>query len=353
MKELLEKLVVTPGVAGREDRIRDVVAKEMKPLVDELSVDVMGNLVGHRKPRKGKKGLTVMLAAHMDQIGFYVRHVDSKKGFIRFVTAGGFDPKTLVAQRVVVHGKKDLPGVIGTKPVHIMTDEEKRRPVKLEQLYIDVGLPGKKVSSLVSEGDPITPVGGFQDMGDCWCSRAMDDRIGVYVMLEALRKVARSRKGHAVDLYTVATVQEEVGLRGATVAAFGIEPQVAVAVDVTLACDVPGVGEHEQITEFGKGAAISILNGSLISNPMLVERFKSIAKKNRIPFQMDILPRGGTDAGAMQRARKGSAAITISIPSRYIHSTVEMVHKKDVKACIDLLAAYILEESSSDYTPSL
>ncbi|NOZ86484.1 MAG: M42 family metallopeptidase [Deltaproteobacteria bacterium] len=352
MNDLLKKLVEAPGVSGREEMIRKLISQEMKPLVDELKVDVMGNLIGHRKPGKAK-GPSMMIAAHMDQIGFYVRHVDEKKGFIRFVTAGGFDPKTLVAQRVVVHGKKDLNGVIGTKPVHIMTDEEKRRPVKLEQLYIDIGLPGKKTKELVAPGDPITLVGDFREVGDCWCSRAMDDRVGVYVMIEALRKVAASRKAHRVDLYTVATVQEEVGLRGALAATFGIEPQIGIALDVTLACDVPGVGEHEEISRFGKGAAISILNGSLISNPLLVEKFKATAVKHKIPFQMDILPRGGTDAGAMQRAKTGCAAITISIPSRYIHSTVEMVHKKDVKACIDLVAAFILDESSGSYIPSL
>ena len=353
MTDFLHRLLAAPGVSGREDRARDVIAAEMKPLVDKLTVDVMGNLVGFRKARgKVKSPLRVMIAAHMDQIGFYVRHID-KQGFIRFVTQGGFDPKTLIAQRVMVQGKKDLYGVIGSKPIHIMTEEERRQPVRLEQLYIDVGLAAKKLKAQVSEGDPITLVGDFENVGDCWCSRAMDDRIGVYVMVEALRKVAKSKKLHAVEIHAVATTQEEVGVRGAMTAAFGLDPHIGIAVDVTLACDLPGVSEHDHITHFGKGTAISLLNGSLISNPRLVERFKLLAKKNKVPFQMDILPKGGTDASAMQRARSGCAAITLSVPSRYVHSTVEMVHRKDVKASIDLLAAYLLDESTRSYRPTV
>jgi len=352
MSQFLQALLGTPGVSGREDRIRDVIAAEMKPLVDELTVDVMGNLIGVRKARrgKGKRPLRVMIAAHMDQIGLYVRHVD-KQGFVRFVTAGGFDPKTLIAQRVVVHGKKDLNGVIGTKPIHIMNDEERKQPPKMEQLYVDLGLTAARVKAQVSDGDPITLVGDLKQVGDCWCSRALDDRIGVYVMVEALRRAAASKKGHAVEVYAVSTTQEEVGVRGATTAAFGVEPDVGVAVDVTLAADVPGVSDHDQISHFGKGTAISLMNGSLISNPLLVERFKALARKKKIPFQMDILPRGGTDASAMQRARSGCAAITLSVPSRYVHSTVEMVHRKDVKASIDLLAAYLIDEATSSYRP--
>jgi endoglucanase len=234
-----------------------------------------------------------------------------------------------------------------------MTDEEKGKPPTLEKLYIDLGMSERRVKNRVAVGDPITLVGDLEEVGDGWCSRAMDDRIGVYVAVEALRKVAEAKKGQAVDLYTVITVQEEVGLRGATTAAFGVEPQIGIAVDVTLACDLPEVKPHEQISRYGKGAAISLMNGSLISNPRLVERFKKVAKANKIPFQMDILPRGGTDAGAMQRSRAGCAAITISIPCRYVHSTVEMVHQKDVKAAIDLLAAYLLEEVGGSYAPKL
>jgi putative aminopeptidase FrvX len=353
MSEFLEAVLGTPGVAGREDRIRNVVAEEMRPLVDEMSVDVMGNLIGRLKPRRGKgEPLRVMVAAHMDQIGFYVRHIDDD-GFIRFTTAGGFDPKTLIAQRIVVHGKKDLSGVIGSKPIHVMTDEEKKAPIKIENLYLDLGLAARSVKSQVAVGDPITLVGNLETVGNCWTSRAMDDRIGVYVAVEALRKVAAAKKGPAIDLYTVITVQEEVGLRGAFASAYTVNPHVGIALDVTLACDLPGVAPHEQISNLGKGVSISLMNGALISNPLLLERFKSLAKTKKVPFQLDILPRGGTDAGAMQRTRGGCAAITLSVPCRYVHSTVETVHQKDVKAAINLLAAYILDETSGKYAPKL
>ncbi|MCX6639791.1 MAG: M42 family metallopeptidase [bacterium] len=341
--ELLKKLTSAVGVSGREDDVRALIIKEMKPLVENVKTDVMGNVIGFRK---GAKRVKLVLAAHMDEIGFMVNHVD-EKGFLRIIPLGGFDPRTLMAQRVTVHGKKTLNGVIGSKPIHVLSEEEKKKTLKVEEYFVDVGLPGDKVKKLVSVGDVVTWRREMDELGDCVTSKAFDDRVGVYVMLEALRQI----KGKALpcDLYAVATVQEEVGVRGATTSAIGIDPDIGVAVDITLANDVPGAAEHEQVTKLGEGAAIKILDSYSISNPKLVDHLKAIAEKRKIKFQLELLPRGGTDAGALQRAGSKAAVVTISIPTRYAHSTVETIHKKDVEACIDLLAAYILEAGSKSY----
>jgi putative aminopeptidase FrvX len=339
--QLLKKLCGTPGSSGHEEQIRELIIKEMKPLVDNVRTDKMGNIIGFKK---GKGKNKVMLAAHMDEIGFVVSFID-ENGFIRFQPTGGFDPRTMMAQRVIVHGKKALLGVMGSKPVHILTEEEKKKILQVTDYFIDVGLPLDQVKKQVQVGDPITMDRVMEKMGDCYTTKAFDDRMGVYCMLEAVRKM----KKHNVNIYVVATTQEEVGLRGAFASSSGIEPDVGIALDVTLANDVPGASKHEYVTELGKGTAISIMNGSAISNPKLVQEFKDLAEKNKIPYQMDILPRGGTDAGAMQKVKGGAAVITLSIPTRYVHSTVETCHKVDIQATIDLLAAYLEQATDKDY----
>lgn len=341
--DLLKRLTAATGIPGREDDVRSLITREMKPLMDKVNTDVMGNVIGLRK---GKTGTRLVLAAHMDEIGFMVNHID-ENGFLRIIPLGGFDPRTLMAQKVVVHGKKELNGVFGSKPVHMLSEEEKKKPLKVTDYYVDLGLPADDVKKLVSVGDSVTWQRDFTEMGDCLASKAFDDRVGVYVMLEALRKV--KNKPLQVELYTVATVQEEVGLRGATTSAIGLDPDIGIAVDITLANDVPGASDHEKVTKLGEGAAIKIMDSYSISNPKLVDHLKAIARKNKIKVQFEILPRGGTDAGALQRGGSKAAVVTISIPTRYAHSTVETIHKDDVKAAINLLAAYILEAGSKKY----
>ncbi|MBM3326272.1 MAG: M42 family metallopeptidase [Calditrichaeota bacterium] len=345
--ELLRKLVETSGVSGREDRIRQIVIEELKPLVDEVRTDPTGNVIGYkrgvgREPKGGRKKL--MLAGHMDEIGFVVSFIDDK-GFIRFQPLGGFDPRTLMAQRVTVLGKQDLPGIIGSKPIHILTEEEKKKVLEIKDYFVDIGLPKEKVTELVSVGDPITMHRQMETLGDCITCKTFDDRVGVYCMLEAVRKAKKS----PADLYVVATTQEEVGLRGALAASSGIVPDVGVALDVTLANDVPGASGQDEISHLGSGTSICILNGSHITNPKLLARFAELAEKHKIKYQRDVLPRGGTDAAGIQRAPGGPAVITLSVPCRYVHTTVEMVHKEDVQATIDLLAAYIANPGDMDY----
>lgn len=342
--DLLQRLTSATGISGQENDVRSLILKELKPLVDKTSTDVMGNVIGYRK---GKNRRRLVLAAHMDEIGFMVNHIDDK-GFLRIIPIGGFDPRTLMAQKVVVHGKKELAGVMGSKPVHVLSEEEKKKVLKVEDYFIDLGLPSEKVKELVSIGDAVTWHRDFTNVGDCLASKAFDDRVGVYVMLEALRKI--KNKPLNLDLYAVATVQEEVGVRGATTFALGLDPDIALAIDITLANDVPGAAEHERVTTLGGGAAIKIMDSYSISNPKLVEHLKKIAEKKKIKTQLEILPRGGTDAGAMQRSGKNVAVCTISIPTRYAHSTVELCHKEDIQACINLVTEYVLDNGSRDYT---
>jgi putative aminopeptidase FrvX len=339
--QFLKKLCNTPGSSGYEEPIRSLIIDEMTPMVDSVKTDQLGNVIGFKKGRGKNK---VMLAAHMDEIGFVVSFIDDS-GFLRIQPTGGFDPRTMMAQRVIVHGKKALLGVMGSKPIHILKEEERKKTLEVTDYFIDLGLPVEQVKKLVAIGNPITMDRTFGIMGDCVTAKAFDDRVGVYCMMEAVRKV----KKHHVNIYVVATTQEEVGLRGAFASSSGIEPNVGIALDVTLANDVPGAQKHEYVSELGKGVAISVLNGSAISNPKLVQEFKDLAEKHKFPYQLDILPRGGTDAGAMQRVKGGAAVVTLSIPTRYVHSTVETCHKVDIQATIDLLAVYLTQASDKDY----
>lgn len=342
---LLKRMSETRAVPGREEAMRELVRAELASLTDDISTDVMGNVIG---VRKGAGPGKVMIAAHMDEIGFYVRHVDDK-GFLRLQTVGGFDPRQLFAQRVMVTPRDGEPlrGVLSysTKPTHLLTPDEDKAPPKVENFFVDLGLPAADVKARVRVGDMVTIDRECIDCGNTIVGKCMDNRVGVFVMLEALRKMQSCE----FTVYAVATVQEELGLRGAGTAAFAIAPDISVALDTTLACDHPGPTDVEAITRLGEGVAIKILDSSLICHPKLVEHFRALAEQRGITHQMEILPRGGTDAGAMQRSRGGSVSITMSIPTRYIHTANEMVHKDDVVAAVDLLSQYLEDCHNGSY----
>jgi endoglucanase len=343
--ELLKKLCEAHGVPGREEAVRALVVSELKGLCDEIRTDALGNVIALKKGNG--RGPKVMIAAHMDEIGFLVSHVDEKNGFVRIDPVGGFDPRVLMAQRVLVHTESgDLMGIIGSKPPHILTEEERKKPLELKDLFIDLGLPAEEVKKRVNLGDFVTLHQDFIEVGNLVSCKALDDRVGVYVMIEAVKKV----KKHVCDIYAVATTQEEVGVRGARVSSFNVAPDIGVALDVTVASDVPGVGEHEHVTKLGAGVAIKIKDSLSISNPKLVRTMREIAEKKKIKYQLEILPRGGTDAGAIQMTREGVAAITFSIPTRYLHSVVEAAHKDDIQAAVDLLAAFLEIAHDVDYS---
>ncbi len=341
---LLKELCETPGVPGREERLRAIVRRELAGVADDLRVDALGNLVCVKRNPGAPK---LMIAAHMDEIGFVVSHIDAEKGWLRLTPLGGHDPRNMTAQRVLVcTSQGDLPGILypALKPPHIQSEEERKRQPQVADFFVDLGLPGATVKERVAIGDPVTLLREFMEIGDCVSSKALDDRLSVYIMIQAMQRAQQ----FGFEVYAVATVQEEVGLRGALTSAFGIHPDVGIALDVTLAVDIPGVPEHERVTQLGQGTAIKILDGSFIAHPKLVAYLRDLAGRRGIAWQHEILPRGGTDAGAIQRVHAGVAVGTISIPTRYIHSSVEMVHKADVESSIALLAAFIEEGQAAD-----
>ena len=342
--ELLKELCQTPGIPGREERLRTIVRRELSSLVDEMRVDALGNLIAVKRNAGAPK---LMIAAHMDEIGFVVSHIDKEKGWLRLVPLGGHDPRNMISQRVLVStANGDLPGILfpGLKPPHIASDEDRKKQPAVSEFFVDLGLQGERVREQVNIGDMVTLQREFAESGDCLSSKAMDDRLALYIMIEAVRRAQNS----GFEVYAVATVQEEIGLRGALTSGYGIHPDVAIALDVTLAVDVPGVPEHEHVTKLGNGTAIKIMDSSAIAHPKLTAYLRSLADGRGIKWQHEILPRGGTDAGAIQRVHAGVAVGTLSIPTRYIHSSVELVHREDVEATIALLAAFIEEGHAAD-----
>lgn len=343
--ELLKKICETPGAPGYEQKVRALVVEMVKPLVDSLTIDNMGNVYAIKKGRSDKR---VMVAAHMDEIAFIVTHIDDE-GFLRFIPLGGFDPKTLTSQRVIVHGKKDLIGVMGSKPIHIMSPEERNKPVPIQDYFIDLGMKKAAVEEFVSVGNPVTRERALIEMGDCVNSKSLDNRVSVFILIEALRALKDREIPH--DLYAVFTVQEEVGLRGAMAAAQAINPDFGFGLDVTIAFDVPSAATHEMVTRLGHGTAIKILDGSTISDYRMVNYLKTIATQHNIKYQMEILPSGGTDTAGIQRYNQkgGSIAGAVSIPLRHIHQTIEMAHKQDIRHSIDLLAEGVARLDEFDW----
>ena len=344
--KLLKELTATPGVPGREDRVRQLIEKHAGPLVDDLRTDAMGNLIGVRKPRPdgkaakaAKKPVRVMLAAHMDQIGFLVKHVDDK-GYVRVNNVGGFDTRNLFARHALVcTADGDLPAVLNPagKPIHIASDEDKKKIPDVAEFYLDLGMSGEEVKKRVKIGDMVVLTAPFNEQADAVASQCLDNRVGCWAVVEALRKL----KHHACEIHVVWTVQEEVGLRGAGPAAFGVEPDIGLSCDTTLCCDTPGVPEDQQVTRFGAGVCIKIMDGSTIADIRLVEAIEKVAAKKKIPCQRGVLPRGGQDGAMLQRARDGVRTAVFACPVRYIHTVTEMAHKTDLNSYVDLLAAYL------------
>jgi endoglucanase len=329
--KLLAEICEVAGTSGFEQRIREVVLREVTPLVDSVSIDNMGNVIALKKGKDSSK--KVMIGAHMDEIGFIVTHIDDN-GFVRFHTLGGFDPKTLTAQRVIIHGKKDLVGVMGSKPIHVMTTEERSKVPKTTDYFIDLGMPKAEVEKYITVGNPITRDRKLIEMGDCVNCKSIDNRVSVFILIEMFRQL----KDAAYDVYGVFTVQEEVGIRGASVAAQSIQPDFGFGLDTTIAFDVPGAASHEKVTELGKGTAIKIMDSSTICDYRMVNYMKEVANKNKITWQPEILTAGGTDTKAIQQMTAGgSIAGAVSIPTRHIHQVIEMAHKKDIRDSIDLL----------------
>jgi endoglucanase len=329
---LLTALAEAAGTSGREDRVRAVVAPQLEELCARVETDPLGNLMGIR-PGDGPR---LMLAAHMDEIGLMVTHVDDR-GFVRVLPIGGWDARTLVGQRVSVHGREDLEGVVGLPPVHLLDQKDRAKALEVTDLAIDLGLPAERVRETVRAGDVATRIRGLRRMGDLVTGKSLDDRVGVFVMLEALRAAGPS----PAEVIATATVQEEVGLRGSRVATARILPHIALAIDTCPANDGPGAPPGGATTRLGQGTAIRVMDASAIGAPALVDLLTRIAEEGDIPHQFHVANRGGTDTGSLQLSGEGAIAGCVSIPTRYVHSSVEACHPDDIEASIRLVAGLI------------
>lgn len=346
--DLLKRLCETPGVPGREERVRALIEREIKGLFDEIRTDSMGNLICRRSAtagggaKKKTRATRVLLLCHMDEIGFYVKGVDDQ-GFVRLQNAGGFDTRNLFSRRVLVcTDAGDIPGVMnpGGRPVHIASEEDKKKIPEVKEFFVDIGMKPDKVRRTVKVGDYVVMHEPAIEVGDKFVSKACDNRVACWLGIESARALAASKATHACDFYVVFTVQEEVGLRGAHTASFGVEPDIAIGIDVTLSCDTPGVPTDEAVTVQGKGCGLHIMDSSFISDHRLINELEAVAKKNRIPHQRTILARGGQDGAAGQQARAGARAAGIVVGTRYIHTVTEMIDLGDLGAARDLLAAW-------------
>lgn len=321
--KLLEKLVSIYGPSGEEELISNFIRQEISDYVDEIRTDELGNLIA-RKKGSGRK---IMVSAHMDQIGFIVTDID-KEGFLRFSNIGGISPDISLSQNVIF--KNGTIGVIFSEP----TEESSK--IKLENMYIDIGAKNKEeAEKIINIGDMCIYHNTFTHNENVVFTPYLDDRVGCFVAIEALKRLSKTEN----DIYFVFSVQEEVGLRGAKTAAYGIEPDYGIAVDVTAHGDTPkakrfAIGLH-------KGVAIKVKDNSIITHPDVRNKLVSIAKTGNIPYQMEVLEFGGTDSGAIHVTKTGVPSGVISIPTRYVHSTVEMASKDDIKNSIYLLESYL------------
>jgi len=334
VKELLRKLSDAHGVSGCEGSIRDIIRAEVAGSVDEIREDSMGNLIAVKRG----DGFSIMLAAHMDEIGLMVQYID-EKGFIRVVPIGGWFGPVLYTQRVILHGKNGpVTGVLGAKPPHMLKEEERKKEIKIEDMFVDVGAASEEeVKSLGIEiGTPITIDREFADLaGNRVTGKALDNRVGVAMLIRALQ---RMESPHTV--YAVFTVQEEVGLKGAKVSAYSLNPDCAIATDVTIPGDHPGIEKKDASVEMGRGPVVSIVNASgrgLISDPRMVAWLRETAERKKIPCQVEVGTGGNTDATIIHLERGGIPSVPLSIAARYIHSPVEVVDIGDIEAAINLL----------------
>lgn len=325
MKSLIEKLTQIPGPPGYEKQIRDVVQAEIKAYADEIRVDNLGNLIA-RVGTKSKNGKRIMLAAHMDEIGVIATHID-ENGFVRFTNMGGVMPRYAPGGRV--RFLDGTPGVIGTEKI-----ESSYKVPPLGKMYIDIGVSSKK-GCPIKVGDVAIFERPLIEMGDRLVSKAMDDRVSVAIMIEAMKKL----KGSPHEIYFVFSVQEEVGVRGTITAAYGVDPEVGLAIDVTRTGDTPKGITME--VSLGAGPAIKVKDSGMISDPRLVDWMVNTAKKSKIPYQLEVLEHGGTDARAIQLTRSGVPTGCLSIPCRYVHSPSEMVDINDVENSLNLLLALL------------
>ena len=331
---LLKQLSEADGISGYEEPVRESLRQTWQPFVDEMREDRLGSLIALKRGTGSEPRPRLMLAAHMDEIGLMVTGIE--KGFLRITRVGGTDRRVLLGLEVVVHGRRDLPGIVATRPPHVLPKEERKKPVPWDKLFVDVGLPVEEVERLVTVGDVISIRREMVELKNRRVAgKAMDDRACVAVVTLALEQLAGMR--HTWDVFAVATVQEETGLKGAIASAYGVAPDLAVALDATFGKH-PGVSEVDSFP-LGEGPTIGIGPNF---HPGLATRLKEVAEAHEIPYQVDPIPgRSGTDAWAIQVTREGVPTALVSIPVRYMHQPVEALAAQDVERAGRILAAFI------------
>lgn len=335
-QKLLKELTDITGISGREGKVAAYIAGKMKP-VAKISYDRLGSVICEKEG--ASKGPRVMVAGHMDEIGFFVKHITSE-GYLKFSPVGGWWSHVILGQRVTIETKKGpVVGVVGSKAPHELEADEKRKLLQIKDMFIDVGATrgfdvGKKLG--IQPGDPVVPWGPFTVMNNpkLYMAKAWDDRIGCAIFMETLKRLARTR--HPNTVFGVGTVQEEVGLRGATTSASVVEPDVGFAVEVSIAHDIPGYGT-EEVQALGNGPAIVVYDGSMIPNRNLVDLAVEVAKKKKIPYHFSSLERGGTDSGRIHINRGGVPSLVIGVATRYIHSHIGVLHRDDFDNAVTLM----------------
>jgi putative aminopeptidase FrvX len=334
----LEKLSNACGVTGREEQVRNLIVQLLTPYVDQIEVDKLDNVIATKKGKDNKP--KIMLAAHMDEVGLMVKTI-TKDGFLQFAKMGGIDDRILPAQKVVVCTKKgEFPGVIGSKPPHIQKEEERKKIITYDDLFIDIGAENKEdaINLGVSIGDPVAfDIKYVKLRNEAAIGKALDNRAGCVTMVETLKLLKQTD----CTVCAVGTVQEEVGLRGAPAAAFGVDPDLAITLDVTIAGDVPGVREFDTSVKMGKGPTLTISDSGLITHPKVLRWLIDTAEEEKIPYQIESGLPGSTDSARISLTRQGIPCGNISIPTRYIHSPLSMLSLKDIENSAKLTAAAI------------
>jgi endoglucanase len=336
--ELLKKLCEAPGLPGHEGPVKGIVREAFSALTDDIKEDALGNIIAH----VGGKGPKLVIDAHTDEVGFMVSHIDAK-GFLHVIPLGGMDPRVFYAQRITVWGTRPVTGTVAAIPPHVSRNTNNKEVPEVEDCVVDLGLSADRVRGLVKVGDVASFSYPFEETEEALISKAIDDRVGLFVMIEALRRKPRL----SCDLYLTASCQEEVGLRGAHVIVPVIEPDYAIAIEGTVAMDVPGVSEHKTLANTGKGPEVRLSDRFLVAHRPFSDFIMKTAELKNIPYQITVKKAGSTNATAMQVTGKGTRAASVSVPVRYLHSPSCLAYKSDIGHTIDLIHAVI--ESIGDF----
>lgn len=348
--QLLKDLTDINGIAGREKQVKEAMRQHLEPVSDEIVEDGLGGIFGKKSSQNGTK--SILLAGHLDEIGFIITQID-KDGFIKFQPVGGWWNQVMLSQKVTIttDDGQEIRGIIGSKPPHVLGPEERKRPVEIKDMFIDIGARSKEDVEQhgVEVGNMVTPYSEFDTLANkkYLTAKAFDNRYGCAVAIDVMKKLQKDKLG--INVYSGATVQEEVGLRGAKVAANKIKPDLAIAVDVCIPYDTPGMSGQTSETALGNGPVVIMMDASSVAHDGLRQHIKEVAKKHYISVQWDTTPGGGTDAGSIHVANEGIPTVTIGVALRYMHSNVSVLHTDDYENSVRLITEVIRSLNDDAY----